>query len=67
MVTAITDKEGNHIWQSAIGDHSPTAPLRAVFYLSGIKFSLRGGKEHRDGENHPEQDWVHEYGGFEGI
>ena len=43
---AINDEEGSHIWQSGIiGDHSPT---RADFYLNGINFSLRGGKEHRD-------------------
>ena len=47
--SVITDQEENHIWQSGIiGDHSPTALLRAVFYLNGIIFSLRGGKEHRD-------------------
>ena len=47
--SAITDQEENHIWQSGIiGDHSPTAILIAVFYLNGIDFSLRGGKEHRD-------------------
>ena len=47
--SAITDEEENHIWQSGIiGDYSPTALLRAVFYLNGIKFSLQGGKEHRD-------------------
>ena len=44
--SAITDEEENHIWQSGIiGDHTL---LRAVFYLNGINFSLRGGKEHRD-------------------
>ena len=47
--SAITDEEENHIWQSGIiGDHSPTALLRAVFYLNGINFSVRGGKENRD-------------------
>ena len=47
--SAISDEEENHIWQSGIvGDHSPTDLLRAVFYLNGINFSLRGGKEHRD-------------------
>ena len=47
--SAITNEEENHIWQyRIIGDHSPTDLLRAVFYLNGIKFSLHGGKEHRD-------------------
>ena len=47
--SVITDEEENHIWQSGIiGGHSPTTLLRAVFYLNGINFSLRGGKEHRD-------------------
>lgn len=46
---AINDEEGSHIWQSGIiGDHSPT---RADFYLNGINFSLRSGKEHRDKKN----------------
>ena len=47
--SVITVDEENHIWQQGIiGDHSPTALLRAVFYLNGINFSLHGGKEHRN-------------------
>ena len=45
----ITAEEEDRVWTARVmGDHSPTALLRAVFYLNGVNFSLRGGKEHRD-------------------
>ena len=37
------------LWERQIlGCHSPTALVRAVFFLNGKNFCLRGGKEHRD-------------------
>ena len=36
------------LWQAGVlGSESPLSLLRAVFYLNGINFVLRGGEEHR--------------------
>ena len=44
----ITKEEEENLWDKGIiGDHSPLALVRAVFYLNGRNFCLRGGCEHR--------------------
>ena len=35
------------IWQRCIGEETPEKLLKALFYLNGIHFALRGGEEHR--------------------
>ena len=45
----ISNEEEALIWSKGIiGSHSPRALLRAVFYLNGKNFCLRGGQEHRN-------------------
>ena len=45
----ISDEDEEKLWNAGIlGDHSPTALVQAIFFLNGINFSLRGGKEHRE-------------------
>lgn len=45
---AISDEEEADLWRKKIlGDHSPLALVRAVFYQNGKNFCLRGGQEHR--------------------
>lgn len=40
--------EEEHLWSTrALGTHSPSALLNAVFYYNGLHFVLRGGAEHR--------------------
>lgn len=37
------------LWnKNILGDQTPKSLLRAAFYLIGVNFGLRGGKEHRD-------------------
>ena len=44
----ISRDEEEQLWQSGIlSSKSPQSLLRAVFYLNGINFVLRGGEEHR--------------------
>ena len=46
---SISSEEEDRVWEAGImGDKSPTALLNAVFFLNGMNFSLRGGKEHRE-------------------
>ena len=43
-----TAEEEEKLWKSkTLGDHTPKALLRTIFYLNGRNLSLRGGKEHR--------------------
>ena len=47
-VECITSDEEDILWSKGIlGDHSPSALLNTVFYLNGLYFALRSGKEHR--------------------
>jgi hypothetical protein len=44
----ITNEEEDLLWsRQVLGSHNPEALLRAVFYLNGKNFHLRGGQEHR--------------------
>ena len=44
----VTPEEENMLWETkVIGDHSPLALLRAVFYYIGKCYCIRGGKEQR--------------------
>ena len=44
----ISDEEEEQLWrEKVIGCHNPVALLRAVFFLNGKNFCLRGGQEHR--------------------
>lgn len=44
---SITVEEEAVLWdRGALGHNSPLALIRAVFYLNGKNFCLRGGKEH---------------------
>ena len=41
--------EEEKIWNSeALGDDSPVKLLKALFYLNGLHFAIRGGVEHRN-------------------
>ena len=43
------EEEETILWeQQILGCHSPKALVRAVSFLTGKKFCLRGGKEHRE-------------------
>ena len=45
----ISKVEENLLWDKGVlGIHCPLQLLRAVFYLNGKVFCLRGGKEHRN-------------------
>ena len=45
----VTSAEEDLLWESGvIGDHSPIALQRAVFFYVGKAFCLRGGQEQRD-------------------
>ncbi len=45
----ITIEEESVLWAKKIlGDHTPLALVRGVFFLNGKNFCLRGGKEHRE-------------------
>ena len=44
----IADEEEEILWEKGVlGSHDPLALLRAVFYLNGKNFCLRGGEEQR--------------------
>ena len=48
-VQVISEEEEELLWENRImGCHSPRALVRAVFYLNGKNFCLRGGEEHRE-------------------
>ena len=41
-------REEELLWTNGIlGDHSPSALLNTVFFMNGVYFALRSGKEHR--------------------
>ena len=45
----ITSEEEETLWSAGVlGVSSPKALLRAIFFLNGKNFCLRGGQEHRD-------------------
>ena len=45
----ITEEEEDRLWNLGIlGDQSPRALVRSVFFLNGKNFCLRGGQEHRN-------------------
>ena len=44
----ITLDEGELLWKSELGSDNPRKLLHTVFYLLGLKFALRGRKEHRE-------------------
>ena len=45
----ITKEEESLLWKRGIlGDHTPLALVRTVFFMNGKNLCLRGGKEHRD-------------------
>ena len=47
-VEVISKEEEELLWeQNVLGCHSPRALLRAMFFLNGKNFCLRGGREHR--------------------
>ena len=53
----ISQEEEELLWERGIlGSDTPLQLLRAVFYLNGIHFALRGGGEHRNLRcyNHPQ-------------
>ena len=48
QAVVITTKEEEQLWQSGVlSSEYPLSLIRAVFYLNGINFVLRGGEEHR--------------------
>ena len=48
QVKMITAEEEALLWEKGIlGDSSPTALLRSVFFMNGKNFCLGGGREHR--------------------
>ena len=48
QVEIITRDEEEKLWQVQIlSSESPKSLLRAVFYLNGVNFVLRGGNKHR--------------------
>ena len=45
----LSKEEENKLWDSGVlGTSTPQALLRAVFYLNGKNFCLRGRQEHRN-------------------
>jgi len=44
----ITFEEEEKLWDTVLGDENPGQLLDSLFYLNGIHFALRSGKEHRD-------------------
>ena len=47
-VECIEIDEEETLWSKGIlGDHSPSSLLNTIFYMNGLYFALRSGKEHR--------------------
>ena len=45
----ITSDEEGIMWEKGIlKDHSPQSLIDTMFYMNGLYFALRGGKEHRN-------------------
>ena len=49
----ITPEEETPWSKGILGDHSPRALLNTVFYMTGLYFALRSGKEHRQLRHNP--------------
>ena len=52
----ITYEEEEILWEKGIlGDGNPQALLNTMFYMNGLYFALRGGREHRNLRHQPSQ------------
>ena len=45
----ISQSEEEHLWMNGLlGDRNPTQLTHTLFYMNGVNFAIRGGKEHAD-------------------